>query len=97
MAVKKRKVDSECRVFNEKWAEKYFFVKADNNTANCLIWSEKIAVLKEYNLQHHYETKHQSKYSKLLDKLPTEKFQSMKLNLQGQRGLFVKNLLKMNR
>ena len=32
MAAKKRKVDSECRVFNEKWGEKYFFVKADNTT-----------------------------------------------------------------
>ena len=56
MAAKKRKVDSECCVFNEKWGEKYFFVKADNNTANCLISSERIAVLKEYNLGRHYET-----------------------------------------
>ena len=40
------------------------------------------------------ETKHQSKYSKLLDKLRTEKFQSMKRNLQGQRSLFVKKFTK---
>ena len=71
MTAKKRKVDSECRVFNEKWGEKYFFVKADN-TASCLICSERIAVLKEYNLRRHYETKHQSKYSKPSDKLRTE-------------------------
>ena len=90
MAIKKRKVDTECRVFNEKWGGKYFFVEADNHTANCLICGESIAVLKEYNLRRHYETKHQSKYSKLSDKLRTEKFQSMKRNLQGQRSLFVK-------
>ena len=78
-------------MFNEKWGENYFFVEADNHTANCLICSKSIAVLKEYNLWCHYETKHQSKYSKLLDKLHTEKFQSMKRNLQGQRSLFVKN------
>ena len=97
MATKKRKVDTECRVLNEKWGEKYFFVEADNHPANYLICKESIAVLKEYNLRRHYETKHQSKYSKLSDKLRTEKFQSMKRNLQGQKSLFVKNLLEMNR
>ena len=61
MAAKKRKVDSERRVLNEKWEEKYFIVKADNNTGNCLVCSERIAVLKDYNLRRHYETKHQSK------------------------------------
>ena len=59
MATKKRKVDSECLVFNKKWGEKYFFVEADNHTANCLICGESIAVLKEHNLRRHYETKHQ--------------------------------------
>ena len=60
MATKKRKVDTEYRVFNKKWGETYFFVEADNHTANCLICSESIAVLKEYNLRCHYDTKHQS-------------------------------------
>ena len=90
MNTKKRKVDPKCRLFNKKWRKKYFVVEADNHTANCWICSESIAVLKEYNLWHHYGTKHQSKYSKLSDKLRTEKFQSMKRNLQGQRSLFVK-------
>ena len=90
MAAKKRKVDTECRMFNEKWGEKYFFVEADNHAVNCLICSKSIAVLKEYNLSRHYETKHQFKYLKFLDKLCTEKFQSMKWNLQGQRSLFIK-------
>ena len=92
MAAKKRKKDTECRVFNEKWGEKYFFVKTDSSTANCLICSESIAVSKDYNLRRHYETKHQSKYAKLSDKLRSEKFQSMKLNLLGQRSLFAKKL-----
>ena len=55
MATKKRKVDTDCHIFNEKWGEKYFFVEADNHTANCLICSESIAVWKEYNLWPHYE------------------------------------------
>ena len=90
MNTKKRKVDPECRLFNKKWRKKDFVVEADNHTANCWICSESIAALKEYNLWHHYGTKHQFKYSKLSDKLRTEKFQSMKRNLQGQKSLFVK-------
>ena len=62
MATKKIKVDTEYRVFHKKWGEKYFFVEADNHTAHCLTCSESIAVLKEYNLRRHCETKHQSKY-----------------------------------
>ena len=89
MVTKKRKVDTECRMFNEKRREKYLVVEADNHTANCLICSKSIVILKVCNLWRHCETKHQSKYSKLLDKFRTEKFQSMKRNLQGQRRLFV--------
>ena len=72
--------------------QKYFSVEADNHTPNCLISSESIAVLNEYNLRRHYETKHQSKYSKLSDKLRTEKFHSMKRNLQGQRKFVRKKI-----
>ena len=69
-------------------------MEVDNHTANCLICSQSIEVSKEYNLRRHYETKHQSSYSKLLDKLRTKNFQSMKRNLQGQRSLFVKKFTK---
>ena len=37
----KRKIDSECRVFNLQWTNYY---------AVCLICQEAVAVLKEYNI-----------------------------------------------
>ena len=58
---KKRKVDSECRVFNEEWTTKYFFTEV-RSMAVCLICQESIAVFKEYNISRHFSTKH-AKYA----------------------------------
>ena len=85
MATKKRKVDAECRVFNEEWGVKYFFVETKDQKASCVICSESVAVLKEYNLRCHYETKHLSTYSKFSGKLRSEKYESMKRGLETQK------------
>ena len=60
---KKRKLDSECRVFQKKWSLSYFFTKM-NEKAICLICLQQIAVLKEYNLYLHYASLHAGKYEK---------------------------------
>ena len=60
---KKRKVDSECRQFNDEWKIKYFFVKANNKGSLCLICRDSVAVLKEYNICRHYERKRGSSFS----------------------------------
>ena len=44
MTTKKRKIDSECRVFKDKWEEQYLFLEANVNTASFLICRESIAV-----------------------------------------------------
>ena len=54
---KKRKVDSECRAINKDWMPKYFFTEVGQK-AVCLLCSESVAVLKEYNVSRHYATKH---------------------------------------
>lgn len=53
---KKRKVDSECRVFKKEWTAKYFFTDF-RSTAVCLICRETVAVFKEYNISRHFATK----------------------------------------
>ncbi|KAJ8261019.1 hypothetical protein COCON_G00167420 [Conger conger] len=63
MALLKRKIWQEHRQFQEKWTVDYFFVE-DNGNATCLICREKVAVLKKYNLERHYATKHAEHYSK---------------------------------
>lgn len=55
--LKKRKVDSENRQFNNEWTEKYAFIAVDANPV-CLICNECLAVCKEYNLRRHHNTTH---------------------------------------
>ena len=63
MASKRRKIDAECRVFNDKWTEEYFFIFLDEKPI-CLICSQSVAALKEYNKRRHYMQKHADKYDK---------------------------------
>ncbi|UYV66586.1 EPM2AIP1 [Cordylochernes scorpioides] len=89
------------RVDAEEWkrSEK-LIVNAENskisgtfsisNKALCLICNESIAVLKEYNMKRHYETKHSQNYSKYTGIVRTEKFEALKRGLKSQQSLFTK-------
>ena len=61
---KKRKIDSECRVFKSSGTLDFFVVE-HNECLLCLICQEKIAVFKEYNIKRHYSTKHADKFDTL--------------------------------
>ena len=61
---KKIKVDNECRVFQKEWTSKYLFIEVSGK-AVCLVYKESIAVLKDYNLSRHFQTKHAEKYSNM--------------------------------
>ncbi|UYV67839.1 EPM2AIP1 [Cordylochernes scorpioides] len=86
---KKRKIDSECRKFKDQWNIQYFVIESSNK-ALCLICNESIAVLKEYNMKRHYETKHSQNYSKYTGIVRTEKFEVLKRGLKSQQSLFTK-------
>ena len=58
---KKKKVDTESRIFQEKWTIDYFFTQI-NEKPVCLLCSESVSVMKEYNVRRHYVTKHSAKY-----------------------------------
>jgi len=87
---KKRKVDTECRVFNKKWNNDYFFIE-QSNVAIIVICKEKVAVMKEYNIGRHYKSKHASTYNnELSSKLRLDKFEILKQNLLAQQSIFTK-------
>ncbi|UYV68887.1 EPM2AIP1 [Cordylochernes scorpioides] len=86
---KKRKIDSECRKFKDQWNIQYFVIESSNK-ALCLICNESKAVLKEYNMKRHYETKHSQNYSKYTGIVRTEKFEALKRGLKSQQSLFTK-------
>ena len=86
---KKRKIDYECRQFQDKWSLKYFFIKSADK-ALCVTCHEAIEVLKEYNLRCHYQTKHQSNYSQQTGKVRAEKFAKLQHQISAQRSMFMK-------
>ena len=57
MAAKRRKVDVECRRFQESWTLDYFF-KEHFGKPICFICHDSVSVNKEYNIKRHYETRH---------------------------------------
>lgn len=86
---KKRKVDNECRVFNKTWTAKYFFTEIKGK-AVCLICGTQVSVLKDYNLNRHYTTRHEDKYRNLSDEERAQESDALLAKLQTQQGLFMK-------
>ena len=53
---KKRKIESEERVFNSEWTNKYLLIV--NSKILCLVCRNMVSIPKEYNLRRHFETNH---------------------------------------
>ena len=60
MLPEKRKVDSECCGFKERWGMDYF-VQENNDRPLSLICNETVAVMKKYNIKR-YVIKHANMY-----------------------------------
>ena len=86
---RKRKIDSECRIFNEQWTYDYFFTQYKER-AVCLICQNIVSVFKEYNLRRHYETQHEDKYDCLVGDVRKNKILKLKNTLTTQQNVFVK-------
>lgn len=80
---KKRKVDTECRQFQEKWTDEYYFFSMHNGKPVCLLCNESISVLKEFNIKRHYSTKHITQHT-LTGQLRKDKIQKLITNLNKQ-------------
>ena len=86
---RKRKVDDQCRRFQQEWSVKYIFIESANK-ALCVICHESVAVLKEYNLRRHYQSKHQGTYSRFEGNIREEKLEKLKQSTNSQRSIFTK-------
>ncbi|PNF38074.1 hypothetical protein B7P43_G18375, partial [Cryptotermes secundus] len=68
----------------------YFFIQSNSNDkAVCMLYKDNVAVLKEYNIRHHYDTKHASTFSQFKEKQRSDKFESLR-RLCSQQDLFTK-------
>ena len=95
--IKKRKIAEENRKFNIQWTEKYFVTKLITELCDniiCLICNDKIAVCKDYNIKHHYGSKHGSEYKKLSDEGRKTKIEELTKSIRSQQASLKKHLVK---
>ncbi|KAM4043803.1 general transcription factor II-I repeat domain-containing protein 2-like [Anomaloglossus baeobatrachus] len=85
---KKRKVDAECRAFQDKWTNDYFFVEVKGKPV-CLVCSETLAVMKKANLERHYSSKH-AKLNELEGQMRLDKINALRRSLELQQSAFNK-------
>ena len=52
---KKRKIESEGRVFNSEWTSEYLFTVVNSKTL-CLVYQNVVSVPKECNLRRHFKS-----------------------------------------
>lgn len=86
MTSRKRNYEEENRNFQECWEEKYFFVE-NRSAALCLICRDTVKILKDYNLNRHFTTKH-SEWSKFSEEVRKQKLLNLKKCLENERMVF---------
>ncbi|XP_068580201.1 general transcription factor II-I repeat domain-containing protein 2-like [Cebidichthys violaceus] len=85
----KRKVEFENRSFQDRWEAQYMFADVKSK-AVCLLCGDSVAVMKEYNIRRHYETKHQDRYKHLDMTQRLQKVEEFKRSLVSQQAMFTK-------
>ena len=83
---KKRKINCEGRVFNSEWCTKYFVIP-HNQGVICLVCQNIIAVIKEYNINCHYTTKHTFQF-KIVGQVRIDKIDQKKNSFKKQQSVF---------
>lgn len=88
LSMRKRKLEEEGRVFQEKWELQYFCITV-NSKIHCLICNNSIATPKEYNLKRHYTSNHES-YDQYEGLMRVSKLKELKANLAKQQSWLTK-------
>ena len=84
----KQKEDFENSGFQERREAEYMFTDVKGKPV-CLVCGADVAVMKEYILRRHYETKHQTKYKHLDMKQKLQKEEKLKRRLVSNQTVFV--------
>jgi hypothetical protein len=85
----KRKVGDECRGFSNAWTELYFFIDVSGKPV-CLICRESLAVMKQFNLKRHFDTRHKQDYSRFAGEARENQLKFLKNRLEQQQNSFQK-------
>ena len=82
-----RKVFEKNREFNINREDRYFFVN-NNGKSQCLVCLQVIFVPKEFNVQQHYKTLHEKKYSQYHGTSREAVLKELKRNYFKLTGMF---------
>ncbi|KAI4830515.1 hypothetical protein KUCAC02_002143 [Chaenocephalus aceratus] len=87
-SIKKRKVDAECRIFQGKWTNDYFFVEVKGKPV-CLVCRDALAVMKKANIKRDYSTKH-AQMDDLKGQARLDKLNALRRSLVSQQAFFAR-------
>ena len=93
-AYKKRKVEDECRVFNEECTVKYYLRKLGIKQFLCCC--ESVAIFKEYHLERHNQTKHANFGQNFTSEERKRKCQELVNKMKKQQSVFTKQSIIQN-
>ena len=79
-----RQWHTDKRKFKKCWEHDYLFTEVDSN-AICLVYKQKVAVLKEYNIRRHYETMHSHQFAKYTGEDRKVKVANLLMKLETQQ------------
>jgi hypothetical protein len=85
--MKKRKLEAEGRVFQQKWENVIFFSVVRDKIV-CIICNKGVSAPKEHNFRRHYETLHKDKFGVPEGKLREDKLKDLKSDMQRQQNIF---------
>ena len=83
---KKRKIETEGRVLNSEWTNKYLFT-AVNSKMLCLVCRNVVSVTKAYDFRRHFETNHPN-LAELNANEKRLKAESLRTNLRSEQNFF---------
>lgn len=83
---KRRKVDAECRSFQEKWANDFVVVEVEGNPV-CLVCGDALAVRKKANWEHPFSSQH-AQLNELGGQVRLDKINALRWSLESQQAAF---------
>lgn len=86
---RKRSIQQEGRIFQNRWKLDYFCTEI-NNEIICLLCQKKIGAIKEYNISRHYNTKHYEEYNVFQGIVREEKLDKLISSFHSQLNFFSK-------
>ncbi len=86
---KSRQWHTDKRNLKKVWQDEFLFTEVKSK-AVCLVCKQSVAVLKEYNIRRHYETKHSAAFSKYSGEVRKQKANELLAKLRSEQSALLR-------